>query len=62
MPRRLPRPRSQRPKALRCISEAAPKTDTAQQHFESAQTYQLAGDLTMRRRNIGGPLPSVSII
>jgi len=23
----------------------APKTDTAQQHFESAQTYQLAGDL-----------------
>src|SRR5713101_5382266 len=23
---------------------AAPKTDTAQQHFDSAQTYQLAGD------------------
>jgi tetratricopeptide (TPR) repeat protein len=25
-------------------NSAAPKTDTAQQHFDSAQTYQLAGD------------------
>ena len=32
-------------RAAAAPKSAAPKTDTGQQHFDSAQTYQLAGDL-----------------
>ena len=32
-------------RAAAASKSAAPKTDTAQRHFDSAQTYQLAGDL-----------------
>ena len=45
LPRRLPRKRNPPPKALRRRLKARPPTaDAAQQHFNSAQTYQLAGD------------------
>ena len=39
------RPESASRRAVPVQRSTAPKTDTAQQHFDSAQTFQLAGDL-----------------